>query len=178
MFERFAAEARTVVVLAQEEARAAGADSVDPVHLLVALAAAPGPAGRLLDDAGASAAGLRAGLAPAAGSGPLDAEALAALGIDLDRVRAAAEAAFGPGALDRGSRTRRSGHLRFAAGSREALKQALRAAIRRGDRVIDGRHLLAGVLAVGDPPVTGALVRAGADVAGLHRRLAGEADAA
>ncbi|GAB3192394.1 Clp protease N-terminal domain-containing protein [Geodermatophilus arenarius] len=177
MFERFAAEARTVVVLAQEEACSAGSDGVDPVHLLVALAAAPGPAGPLLAAAGVHVTDLRAGL-PSSGGGALDAEALAALGIDLDRVRAAAEAAFGPGALDRGSPGRRRGHLRFASGSREALKEALRAAIARGDRVIDGRHLLAGVLEVGDPAVSAALARAGADVAGLRRRLAGEADAA
>ncbi|MGY1782256.1 Clp protease N-terminal domain-containing protein [Geodermatophilus sp. SYSU D01036] len=177
MFERFAAEARTVVVLAQEEARTAGSDGVDPVHLLVALAAAPGPAAPLLAAAGVHVTDLRAGLS-SAGGGALDAEALAALGIDLDRVRAAAEAAFGPGALDRGTRGRRRGHLRFARGSRTALQQALRAAVARGDRVIDGRHLLAGVLEVGDPAVSAALARAGVDVAALRRRLDGRADAA
>jgi ATP-dependent Clp protease ATP-binding subunit ClpA len=177
VFERFAAEARSVVVLAQEEARAAGADSVDPVHLLVALAAAPGPAGPLLAAASVHVTDLLAGLTTPPGA-PLDAEALAALGIDLDRVRAAAEAAFGPGALDDRARTRRRGHLRFASGSKEALKEALRAAIVRGDRVIDGRHLLAGVLEIGDPAVTGALARAGVDVADLRRRVDGEASAA
>ncbi|MGY1729077.1 Clp protease N-terminal domain-containing protein [Geodermatophilus sp. SYSU D01062] len=177
MFERFAAEARSVVLLAREEARAAGADSVDPVHLLVALAAAPGPAGPLLAAAGVHVTDLRAGLSPS-GGGALDAEALAALGIDLDRVRAAAEAAFGPGALDRAGRPRRAGYARFGPGSKEALKEALRAALVRGDRVIDGRHLLAGVLEVGDPAVSAALARAGTDVAALRRRLDGRADAA
>jgi ATP-dependent Clp protease ATP-binding subunit ClpA len=178
VFERFAAEARTAVVLAQEEARAADAARVDPVHLLVALAAAPGPAGRLLADAGAHVTDLRAGLPTGGGSGGLDADALAALGIDLGRVRAAAEAAFGPGALDAARRGRRWGRLPFGSGSKEALKEALVAALRRGDRVIDGRHLLAGVLALGDPAVSALLAHAGVDEAGLRRRLDGEADAA
>src|SRR5918993_886333 len=62
--------------------------------------------------------------------GPLDADALAAVGIDLDQVRAAAESAFGAGALDRGP-LGRSGHIPFGDGAKQALEGALRSVLAR-----------------------------------------------
>ena len=91
MFERFTKEAREVVVLAHEEARAPGAEAIGTEHLLLALAAQPkGTAARVLDGVGLGHAALRAELARA-GDG-LDAAALAAIGIDLDEVRRRVEA--------------------------------------------------------------------------------------
>jgi ATP-dependent Clp protease ATP-binding subunit ClpA len=180
VFERFTAEARQVVVVAQEEARAGRAAEVGPVHLLQGVAAAGGPGGAVLADAGATADRLREQVRGAAAPAPgtLDADALAALGIDLDRVRAAAEAAFGAGALDAGRPgATGSGRVRFAARSRTVLEQSLRAALRRGDRRIGTEHVLAGVLAVGDPVVGAVLTRLGVDPEGLRRRLDGEAAA-
>jgi ATP-dependent Clp protease ATP-binding subunit ClpA len=160
MFERFTDEARWVVVHAQEEARDLRSPRVEPVHMLLALSRDPGRGGTTLRAAGLDAAHLRPAVARAAG--PLDADALAAVGIDLDSVRAAAEAAFGQGALDRG-RPRIDGHLPFTDDSKKALEQSLRALARRKERRIDSGHVLAGVLAVGDPTVTRVLQQLGTD---------------
>ena len=177
MFERFTDEARQVVVRAQEEARELRARQIDPVHLLLALSRDAGRGGQVLRAAGADHAAVRE--ARQRSHGELDADALAAVGIDLDQVRAAAEAAFGPGALDRGRA--RSGHLPFADGSKRALEEALRhvlqSKLRRRARVIDSGAVLAGLLAVDDPVVTRVLRQLGTDADQLRGRL-GDASAA
>jgi ATP-dependent Clp protease ATP-binding subunit ClpA len=169
MFERFTDEARWAVVHAQEEARTLRADRIEPVHLLLALTRDQGRGGSTLRAAGVDSAGLLAALRRSAG---LDADALAAVGIDLEQVRAAAEAAFGPGALDR-SGPPSGGHLPFAGESRRALEQSLRAALRRKERRIDSGHVLAGVLAVGDPTVERLLQQLGTDADVLRSRISG-----
>jgi ATP-dependent Clp protease ATP-binding subunit ClpA len=178
VFERFTDEARRAVVVSREEARELHAGQIDPVHLLLALSRDPGRGGSVLRDAGADHETVRTALARS--GDPLDADALAAVGIDLTAVRAAAEAAFGPGALDRG-RTESSGHLPFADGSKKALEESLRYVLRqkgrRRDRTIDSGAVLAGVLAVGDPLVTRLLRQLGTDADGLLGRL-GNASAA
>lgn len=162
MFERFTQEAREVVVAAQEEARALRAEEIGPVHLLLGIAAGAGRGGDALRAAGIDHDRLRA--AVAGGDDGLDAEALAAFGVDLGQVRAAAEAAFGPGALDPPAA---SGHLRFAGASKKSLEEALRHVLarrgRRRDRTIDSGCVLVGVLAVGDPVVTRVLQGLGTD---------------
>ena len=61
MFERFTDRARTVVVLAQEEARTLGHNSIGTEHLLLGLAAeGNGVAAKVLDDAGATVEVVRA----------------------------------------------------------------------------------------------------------------------
>jgi ATP-dependent Clp protease ATP-binding subunit ClpA len=173
VFERFTDEARHVVAAAQEEARALRADEVAPVHLLLALAAGGGPAGRLMQAAGLDADRLRS--AARRSGDPLDADALAALGVDLDQVRAVAEAAFGPGALDPPPT---GGHIGFAGGSRRSLEEALRSAVRRKDRRLDTGHLLAGVLAVGDPQVGRVLRELGTDPRELRDQAEGDGEVA
>ncbi|SFP74873.1 Clp amino terminal domain-containing protein, pathogenicity island component [Geodermatophilus dictyosporus] len=172
MFERFTLEARTAVVVAREEARDLRAGRIEPVHLLLALSRDPGRGGSALRAVGLDQATLRDALARS--GGPLDADALAAVGIDLDRVRAAAESAFGPGALDRGS-PEHPGHIPFADGGKRALEGALRHVLaqrrpRRG-RVIDTGHLVVGVLAVADPVVERVLRQLGTDVVRLRQEL-------
>lgn len=108
MFERFSGSARAAVIQAQEEARRLGHGRVGSPHLLLALLAPPpGAPGvdRTLAEHGVTReaverelAVLLAGDSRAAGD---DAEVLAALGIDVARIRQAVEASFGPGALDR-----------------------------------------------------------------------------
>jgi ATP-dependent Clp protease ATP-binding subunit ClpA len=172
VFERFAHEARTAVVEAQEEARRLRAEQIEPVHLLLALTRDPGRGGNALRAVGVDHACARA--ATSRSSGPLDADALAAVGIDLDRVRAAAESAFGPGALER-ARPGAGGHLPFTDGAKEALEGALRSVLGqrrpRRDRVIDTGHLVVGVLSVDDPVVRRVLHAAGVDVARLREEL-------
>jgi ATP-dependent Clp protease ATP-binding subunit ClpA len=183
MFERFTEQARMAVVLAQEEARAAAEPCIDGAHLLLGVSAAGGPGGRALAAAGVDPARLRTTIRQVGDpDGALDAEALAALGIDLDRVRESAEAAFGAGALDDEARPQRrrrpAGHLPFTRTSKHALEQSLRAVIRRGDRSIDTRHVLLGLLAVQEKRTTAVLARLGVDTADLRRRLEDDADAA
>ena len=175
MFERFTDEARRAVVVAQEEARELRADRVEPVHLLLALTRDPSRGGSALRAAGVD----HDRLAPvvAAVGDPLDPDALAALGVDLAQVRASAEAVFGAGALDRGRRSS-GGHLPFADGSKRALEESLRAAVRRKERRLDSGHVLLGVLAVGDPTVGRVLARLGTDAGSLQDRVGGEPEVA
>ncbi|WP_448613569.1 Clp protease N-terminal domain-containing protein [Modestobacter sp. URMC 112] len=171
MFERFTQEAREVVVAAQEEARALRAEEVAPVHLLLAVSAGAGRGGEALRSAGIDHEQLRT--AAAGGDDGLDADALAAFGVDLAQVRAAAEEAFGPGALAPGEP---SGRLRFAAGSKKSLEEALRHVLtrrsRRRERTIDSGCILVGVLAVGDPVVTRVLQQLGTDPEVLREQAA------
>jgi ATP-dependent Clp protease ATP-binding subunit ClpA len=110
MFERFTGSARQVVVQAQANARRLGHDYIGAEHLLLATAAADEPASAVLRDQGVTPERIEAEMvrvigrgypAPADALGGLDREALAAIGIDLDAVRARLEAAFGPDALTR-----------------------------------------------------------------------------
>ena len=179
MFERFTDDARQVVVRAQYEARELRAARIEPVHLLLALAGGTGRGGQVLHAAGIDAARLRS--AVAATTDPLDADALAALGVDLDQVRATVEARFGAGALD-GERPGTAGHMPFADGSKRVLEQALRHVLsrrgRRRGRAIDSGHVLFGVLAVADPTVVRVLQQLQADPAALQERAGGEPEVA
>jgi ATP-dependent Clp protease ATP-binding subunit ClpA len=182
MFERFTEEARRVVVVAQMEAREARDPCIDATHLLLGIAMAGGPGSEALRAAGIDAPGLRTAMREVGDPGSvLDAEALAALGIDLGKVRESAEAAFGAGALDdRGRRGRRrpTGHMPLTAQSKKALELSLRAAVRRHDDAIDSRHLLLGVLAAEEKRSTAVLRRLGVEPEDLRRRAEGDADAA
>ena len=177
MFERFTTEARVVVVDAQTVARSVHTRTIDTRHLLVALCeSGGGPARGALDAVGVDPAALAAALrADLAGAG-LDAEALAAVGIDLDQVRRATDATFGEGSLDgvagRGRGARK--HVPFTPDAKKALELALREAIRLGDKGIDGGHLLLGALRARTPAsavVDAALTAAGSDTPTLRRAV-------
>jgi hypothetical protein len=108
MFERFTAEARTVVRLASEHARRLGHRYIGGEHLLLAVVTVGAPASEVLCAHGLTPElveeGIvrRVGLGAGAGLfGGLDSEALATIGIDLDAVRARIEASFGERALAR-----------------------------------------------------------------------------
>lgn len=162
MFERFTQEARSTVLAAVTVAQETGAAKVDTRHLLHALAADPGPAGRALAGTGVTPERVHGSLA---GSGGVDAEALRAVGIDYDEIRRAVDAQFGAGALDRVVRRGRRqwpGHLPFASEAKQVLTQALREATVRRDRRIGADHLLLGLLAL--PDSTGHALLTGYDV--------------
>jgi ATP-dependent Clp protease ATP-binding subunit ClpA len=172
MFERFTEEARRVVVVAQMEAREAREPFIDATHLLLGIAMVGGPGGQAL---GVDPARLRTAVREIGDpDSALDADALAALGIDLGQVQAAAEAAFGSGALaDRARQGRRrpNGHLAFTDHAKKALSLSLRAAVRRGDGEIDTRHVLLGVLGAEEKRATAVLDHLDVDVTDLRRRL-------
>jgi ATP-dependent Clp protease ATP-binding subunit ClpA len=147
MFERFTTEARAVVDRAVSEA---GADRVRAEHLLLGVAAVDG---RVLAGLGLGVDALRAELAR------LDADALAAIGIDRGEVERRAEASFGPGAL-RGSGR---GRPRFEAPAKRALELSLREALALDDRRIGAEHVLLGLMREPAPRVRAVLAARGVD---------------
>lgn len=166
MFERFTDKARKVVSLAVSKAKEQGDDQVRPVHMLYGLAAADGVAARVLAALGMDAAAVdrelgRAGGAPPGALGPEDmgasgdAEALAAIGIDLDEIKRRIEDSFGPGALERVPLTPRgplnwTGRLPLAEGSKLTLALALREARALHHTYIGTEHVLLGLLRVAE----------------------------
>ncbi|GAA3212468.1 Clp protease N-terminal domain-containing protein [Actinocorallia longicatena] len=148
MFERFTKEARSAVTAAQQIARGMNHGGIDTGHLLLALYAEPaGAAHRSLAALDLDPADLRRRVKNTIDG--LDPEALAMIGIDLDRVREATEASFGPGALD-ASGPVKSGHIPFKPESKKALELSLRQAIKNKDTFICGGHVLLGLLMLPD----------------------------
>jgi ClpA/ClpB-like protein len=117
MFERFTPDARSVVVDAQQHARCLGHRYIGCEHLLLAIVGTEQPAGEVMRESGVTPDHVEQQIVRLVGLGTgadlfadLDRAALAAIGIDLDAVRARIEARFGVDALEhaaRLSRTRR-----------------------------------------------------------------------
>jgi ATP-dependent Clp protease ATP-binding subunit ClpA len=200
VFERFTAPARAVVIGAQHEARELRHRHIGTEHVLLAMLAADleGPAGRALRDAGVRAETVRAEVLRRVGPGqdPLgeaDAEALKAIGIDLDAVREKIEESFGRGALDagpeceqtgrslfdrlrgrrRGPQPRLRGHIPFTPRAKKVLELSLREAIRLGDKEIRAEHILLGMLRDGGGLAVQILHESGVDLEDLRRRTEG-----
>ena len=168
MFERFTDQARQVVILAKGQATERGDDQIRPVHMLYGLAAADGVAARALAGLGADAAaverelgraGAPAGASPAAPGRPDeqagDAEALAAIGIDLDEIKRRIEESFGPGALERVPLTPRgplnwTGRLPLNDQAKMTLALALKEARGLHHNYIGTEHVLLGLLRVAE----------------------------
>jgi ATP-dependent Clp protease ATP-binding subunit ClpA len=179
MFERFAGQARDAVTTALNEAHHSGTNQIGCEHLLIALASADtGQAAETLTAAGLNPNRLRslAATGPRTAADTLDADALAAIGIDLDAVRRAAENAFGPGSLDRPSQRNRPGRTKMTADAKRALELAVRAAHRSHHREITSGHLLLGILDQGHNRaltlISGADVQPADLRADLTRRMA------
>jgi ATP-dependent Clp protease ATP-binding subunit ClpA len=149
MYERFTPDARSVVAGATEHARRLGHRYVGGEHLLLAVAGAGQPAGAVLSAHGVTPERVEEEIIRRVGTGAgaglfagVDAEALAAIGIDLDAVRARIEASFGPQALTQAARALNRG----AAGpgrSRRGwppgwARRALRRRARRGRGLASG----------------------------------------
>ena len=146
-FERFTRDARATVVAARREALEAGDHAVEAEHLLLALAGR-----REFQALGLERDTLVEALARE------ERRSLAAVGLDLDEYEPAAPA-----------RARRD--PRFATSSKLALQRALTAAGRRGDRRLEARHVLLGVLSAQHGRVPRALAIAEIDPAELSARL-------
>ena len=173
MFERFEPSARQAISDARDEAGRAGKDRIGSEHVLLGLLAQPGAAADALSDAGLTLPELRSRV-PARSGRSLDAEALASLGIDLDAVRRATDAAFGPGALDQAHRPRRR-QLPMADDTKRTLMGAVRYAHQHGEREITSGHLLIGILDQPDNCARAILTETGTDLqalrADVQRRL-------
>ncbi|MEU6742375.1 Clp protease N-terminal domain-containing protein [Streptosporangium sandarakinum] len=179
MFERFQGDARQAVIGAQENARRLNHRFIGPEHILLGLLDQPGClAARVLARHGLDhdrAYRAVAGLVPPPGGG-LDAEALETIGIDLSAVRERVEAAFGPGALDRGSaRDRRpGGRIPFSSRAKKTLELSLREALRLKHGYISDGHVLLGILREGQGVGARVITGAGIDAETLRREIAAE----
>lgn len=174
MLEKFTADARQAVTQAREEARLLHHGFIGCEHLLLALSGQDGsPAAASLAAFGLDTGALRARVTELTGPGEgrLDPAALASLGIDLDVVRQAAEASFGPGALDR-DRSRRGGRIAFTPPAKRTLELALRTAVKQRDKEISTAHLLLGLLGQGDNAALQVLSGAGVTPGALREELA------
>jgi ATP-dependent Clp protease ATP-binding subunit ClpA len=169
MFERFESGARQAFVDAREEASRTGQTKIGSEHLLVGLLREPGPAAEALTAAGLELGSLRARLprGAAEASPGLDADALASLGIDLDAVRRATDAAFGPGALD-GVCLAGDRRLPFADDARQSLVGAVRQAQQLRQQTISSGHMLIGILDQDRSGAVTVLSAAGTDIAALR----------
>ncbi|MGI5128984.1 Clp protease N-terminal domain-containing protein [Pseudonocardia sp. CA-107938] len=149
MFERFTAKARDVVIRAQAEDIARGADAIRSEHLLAALVQVPDTiALMVLTGFSVTPADVLADV-DALGTTPSDSEALASIGIDLDEVRRQVEEAFGPGALDRTMAARggrKNGRTPFDRTAKKVMELALREAIALKHNYIGTEHILLGML--------------------------------
>ena len=163
MFERFTHAARAVIVRAQEEAEALGHDCIGSEDLLLGLAGEGGIAADVLSSLGAGHVALRAAVRKTPRDG-LDADALAAIGIDLDEVRRRVEESFGPGALAGGRACRRGrerGHRPLTPRAKRTLERSLREAIGLRSRHLGPEHLLLGLAGEHDGGAAAALRRCG-----------------
>ncbi|WP_326690531.1 hypothetical protein OIE63_27570 [Streptomyces sp. NBC_01795] len=198
MFERFSKEARETVIHAQDEARSLGHRWIGTEHLLLAVLRRPDqPGAATLARIGVTAEACRAAVAGVVTGedeplGPQDAQALRALGIDLEEIRRRAEESFGQGALDaplgdpgtnsrrtgrfgredttarsgagkRGGTGKASGHVPFAARAKKVLELALRESAARKDRRIGVEHVVLGLLRSQDNISLAVLERLGVD---------------
>jgi ATP-dependent Clp protease ATP-binding subunit ClpA len=187
MFERFSNEARLVVVGAQDEARQLGHRYIGTEHVLLALLdPGAGIAFSVLSAAGMTRSQAQADIASLlrneAQLGEADADALGAIGIDLDAVRAKVEEAFGPGALDpepppprRGLFGRRpakpSGHIPFTRRSKKVLELSLREALLLRHNYIGTEHILLGILREGEGLAARLIHDAGVSFDDLRRQV-------
>jgi ATP-dependent Clp protease ATP-binding subunit ClpA len=164
MYERMTLQARQLVQRAMADARRLAHRRLGSEHLLLALVAAEAPTATLFHTHGATPARVEAAVARLAAEPEgidTDRAALAAIGIDLDEVRARIEAAFGVGALDRGA-TRRPllyfGRRRaawlceqarppVARDAQAVLESSLRVSLARGERHVGLEHVGLALLA-------------------------------
>jgi hypothetical protein len=138
MFERFTDRARRAVVLAQEEARRLDHNYIGTEHLLLGL--------------------IHEGEGVAA-------EALEALGVSLEAVRARVEEAIGRGPEPPG------GHIPFTPRAKKVLELSLREALQLGHSYIGTEHILLGLIREGEGVAAQVLVKLGADLSRVRQQV-------
>jgi len=173
MFERFTKEARCVVVRAQDEARQLHHPAIGTEHLLLGLLREEQePVARALREHGLTPDGVRRQVIDTVDDS-LDPGALATLGIDLEEVRRATEAAFGPGALDPKRRRRMAtGHIPLTRRAKKSLELSLREALRLHHDHIGTGHLLLGLLREGAGLAARIISDTGIDLGELREEVA------
>jgi ATP-dependent Clp protease ATP-binding subunit ClpA len=157
-FRRFHNDARQTVLRARDSARRLGADHIGTEHLLLALLEGDNTVARqVLERHGLTYDRAYTVVQRVSASSPdsqLDAQALEAIGIDIEAVRDKLEAVFGKGVLDAPQPTRRGrGRQMFGADARKTLELSLREAIHLHHNHISSGHLLLGLLRADDAAV-------------------------
>jgi ATP-dependent Clp protease ATP-binding subunit ClpA len=163
MFERFSPEGRQVVLDAKAQAVRLGHNFIGCEHLMLSLSASGTLVGEVFRELGLAPAAvepvvLRLLRAPRA---LIDKDALAAIGIDLEKVTARIEEAFGPGALDCPPRRVRRRWRRpralvspagkvtpFTPNAKKCLEGALRQAVPTRDGHIGVAHMAVSLLSM------------------------------
>lgn len=174
MFERFTDDLRSIVVDARELAIELDSPSVTAGHLLYCCAEGQeATAGKPLHDCGITSASIRH-LLPRGDrlpAGEADPEALRAIGIDYEEVRAAVEETFGSGALDTAPDRRvlsaRSRRPRFTPEAKQSLVLAVQVARELHHDHLSPGHLLLGLLRLDDAFVARVITHSGTTVATL-----------
>jgi ATP-dependent Clp protease ATP-binding subunit ClpA len=188
MFERFTTGAREAVSGAIAQAQELRQSPIGTEHLLLALLADPGgPVALALRDTEVDERYVRAeiirrttaGTAPATSFLEADAEdtaALKAIGIDLDAVRQAIEANFGPDELRPQPEAPKSrlfglGRAPLSARAKKTLELALREAVNNKNNFIAREHLMLGILRENKGLAAQILSEAGVDFGRLRTDL-------
>jgi ATP-dependent Clp protease ATP-binding subunit ClpA len=195
MFERFTAQARHVVVTAQEEAAGFRHGYIGTEHILLALLdEGSGIASTVLRDAGVDRERVRADVERIVGRGrgslgADDAAALREIGIDLDAVLSKIEERFGPQALRSPCPPPRRGLLRrrrrgyggarpFTPRAKKVLELSMREALRMRCDHVGPEHILLGLLREGKGLAAQVLTAAGPTIDDLRRRTLAALDRA
>ena len=172
MFERFTKRARLAVGAAERHSREATASEIRPEHLLMALLDDEDClAARVVESLGVPAARLREELDARRlqyvdGLDRDDAEALKAIGIDLDEVVRRIDRNLG------GVAPRRRERPRFSRAAKKALELALREALALRHSSIGTEHLLLGLARCDDRVVADTLTACRLDRTVLRRAVA------
>lgn len=140
MFEHFTREARSAVVRAVAAAGRMGAERVEPEHLLLALAEGCNPASRAIAEAG------------------LDPDTIAAT-IEADLVAMLEVVGVPPSVVESAPVRPRADAPRLSLHAKSVLEQALREALRSGDRRLGAEHVLLGALRPPGPTLARVLAR-------------------
>ena len=171
------ARAERFVAAGAERARGMGHEYVGTEHVLLALAEEPTTrVGRALASLDVTGDVVRRDIERIVGTcteprrRPLDPDALATLGIDLDEVTRRVEEAFGPGALERSGPSPRSAATCRCIAPR--LERALeRAAADAGDGPVGAEHVVVALAAVEDCVAARILRENGVSRAQLRRSV-------
>jgi ATP-dependent Clp protease ATP-binding subunit ClpA len=174
MFERFTQSARSVVVEAQDQARRFGHPRLDCEHLLLAICASGTPAADALAGLGITPATIEATLPQPHTGRPfegIDGDALAAIGIDLERVRASVEKFLQPASGGLGGdatgrstvRRRRRTRIHFSANAKHCLERSLRESSMARDGYLGVEHILLALTVVDSSIIGRVLASAGTD---------------
>src|SRR5215471_7002134 len=138
MFEKFTDRARRVIVLAQEEARLLSHNFIGTEHLLLGLVHE--------------------------GEG-IAAQALEALGINMEAVREQVEEIVGHG------EGQSAGHIPFTPRAKKVLELSLREALQLGHNYIGTEHILLGLIREGEGVAAQVLVRLGLDLDRVRQQV-------